>query len=107
MKLTQNYIIGYLLWLLSSALAVLDLIAARATVMRIATVIGLGRWVLGAIDRFGILILGVVGCAFVLFCEYYYREGVAKRRLWYRFGRVSAVEIGVLILAYIVSLIIP
>lgn len=58
---------------------------------------GVTHWTLGAIDRFGILILGIVGLAFVIFCEYYYRKGVDRNALWRRFGLVTGMELGLLI----------
>ncbi len=101
-----RYVLGYLLWGISTALAVLGVLVSRGMLMRLFSITGAGRWVLGAIDRFGVFILGLIGFAFVLYCEYYYREGVRRRVLGRRFARVTAIEVAVLVVAYLVSLII-
>jgi hypothetical protein len=63
------------------------------------------RWTHAALDRFGILILAVVGLAFVFVCEHYYREGVEQDEFWRRFLIVTGAEFLLLVLVTGVSLI--
>ncbi len=107
MREAERYVIGYLLWVISVALAIIDMLVGRGLVMRIATRTDANRWILGAVDRFGILILGLIAFAFVLFCEYYYREGVRRHQLWRRFVQITALELTVLLVAYVAPILLP
>ena len=107
MSRTRDYVLGYVLWIVSAALGVLDMFVSRGLLMRVFALTSANRWVLGAIDRFGILILGLIGLAFVIFCEHYYREGVEENVLWRRFGQITAAELFLLILAGLVPFLIP
>jgi hypothetical protein len=107
MSRTWSYVLGYVLWVVSAALVVLDMLVSRGLFMRILTLTNANRWVLGAIDRFGFLFLGLIGLAFVIFFEHYYREGIERNVLWRRFGLITAAELSLLFLAGLVSFLIP
>lgn len=107
MSRTWSYVLCYVLWIVSAALGVLDMFVSRGLVMRIFALTRTNRWVLGAIDRFGFLFLGLIGLAFVIFCEHYYREGVERNVLWRRFGLITAAELFLLVLAGLVPFLIP
>ena len=102
MSRTWSYVLGYVLWIVSAALGVLDMFVCWGLFMRVFTLTSANRRVLAAADRFAILFLGLIGLAFVIFCEHYYREGVEKNVLWRRFGLVTAAELFLLVLAGLV-----
>jgi hypothetical protein len=97
MSQTLAYILSHILWLVSSALAVFEIVIATRILSRVYGLTSPNRWIHGALDRFGILILSVVGMGFVFFCEHYYREGVKKGEFWKRFGLVTGAEVVVLL----------
>jgi len=99
--------LSFLLWLISLALVILDVFVARGLLMRIAGLTRWNMWVLGAIDRFGFFIIGIVGFCFALFFEYYYRRGAKKGLLWKRFGIVTIAQLALLVVAYLASLLSP
>jgi hypothetical protein len=95
-KLPQNHLVGYLLWFISMALMGLCLIAGRSSFMAVATAAGSNRWILSFLDRFGILVLGLLSLILVIYFEHYYRTGADQRRLWQRFARVTLLQIAFL-----------
>jgi hypothetical protein len=103
-----RYPLGYLLWLVSTVIGLIDVIAMRSLLLRVLTALarrsgglraaeGFNHWSVEAIDQFGILILGAFGLVFVIFCERFYMKGVEENKLWKRFGIVTAVEVGILL----------
>ena len=58
-----------------------------------------------AIDRFSILVLGVLSVLLVVTVEHYYRTGVELGQLMRRFVLVTAIEFGVLFVALAIQAI--
>ena len=102
-----TYALCYLMWVVSAALGLFDLVISRGLLMSLITLVSANRWVLSSIDRFGLILLGIAWLAFVIALEGYYRSGVDKGDLARRVGRVIAAELSVLALAYIVPFLIP
>ena len=107
-----RYPLGYLLWLVSTLLGLLGVIALRQFLLRALTWLsersgglhaaeGFNHWAVEAIDQFGILILGAFGLVFVIFCERFYMKGVEEEKLWKRFGIITAAEVAVLLLGLV------
>lgn len=94
---TLRHVVGHMLWLVSAALGIFEMVVTHRVLSGVFGLISGNRWVHSALDRFGILILGLVGLGFVLFCEHYYREGVERDVLWRRFGLVTGAEVVLLI----------
>lgn len=109
MSQTLQYVISHVLWLVSSGLAIFTMILTHRALSKVYALLSGGgwqfRWIHSALDRFGILILGVVALAFVFVCEHYYREGVEKGEFWKRFLIVTGGELILLILVTGVSLL--
>jgi hypothetical protein len=76
----------YALWLVASAGSLYALLLARGAINAFFRMITLNRWVVGAIDRFGLFFLGIIGLIVVLYMEHYLLEGKNKGLLLRRFG---------------------
>ncbi|MCB0064345.1 MAG: hypothetical protein KDE19_19610 [Caldilineaceae bacterium] len=97
-RLLTNYVVSFLLWLISTALLILDVLYGRLLLMGLFQLGEINYWVLSFIDRTGVLILGLIALCFSLFFEYYYRKGVDNQQLWPRFLRATLFQL-VIILA--------
>ncbi len=79
-----SYALAYLCWLLAAALSMLALFMVR-TALNIAWPVMVGteatnRWALRAIDRFGLVFMGLVWLVYVIFVEQYYRSSITEAR---------------------------
>lgn len=83
-------LVVYLMWFGLAALAVLVMMQAREAITSLFRLFTLNRWIIGAIDRFGIFILGLVVLIVILVEENYLREGAAEGKLLRRFGTLLA-----------------
>jgi len=114
----SEYIVAWGLWAFTSALGVLigfwavrDAINAIAAAMTMGALQGTSAQqfqaplVRGAIDRFSVLVLGVLSVLLVVAVEHYYRTGVEQRQLLKRLVLVTAIESGVLFVALAIQAI--
>lgn len=112
----SQYIMAWVLWIVSSLLGVLVLFwAVRNAVNALAEALTMGAltgtsaeqfqrpYTLNAVDRFGVLAVGLVSVLVVVFVEHYYRTGSEQRQLLRRFVLVTAIEVGVLFVALAVQ----
>lgn len=98
-----NYVACYVFWFAYGALSVWTILQYRDAILGLLPVIG--PWVMGAVDKFGILLLGLLALIWVLYLEHYLRTGVENGRFWRRViiagigqGIVLAVALGLQIL---------
>lgn len=98
----------YLLWLISAALGVADLLVARTLLRAVAFALGADRWSLPSIEKFGFLALGLLWLVMVYVVEALYQKdaAVGMGRLMRRFAWVTGIEVAFLALANIVLWII-
>lgn len=89
----------YVLWMVIILLALWVLIVARGAVNIIYIVLTWNRWVLRAVDRWSLLLFGIVWLIAIIAIEDYLRQGVEKGQLYQRFTKVAgaAVLLGALL----------
>jgi len=75
MRRTLIYVLCYVLWIVSAALGIFDMLILRGLLVNISALVGANRWVLSAIDKFGLFLLGLAWLVFALVSESYYSEG--------------------------------
>ncbi len=101
----SRYVIAYLLWAVSVALAIVTLLAWRSSAMIVLGVTPWDRYVEHALNQFGFLFLAIFGLAVIVFIEHFYRRGVEQNRLFLRFFLVSFWEMLWLALVQLTALI--
>lgn len=86
---------SYLLWLVTAGLGIVTLLIARTLILETADALGINPWAHGAIDKFGLLILGVVWIILVYAIEAHYRNSaaVSLRKLLRSFLLVTGTQI--------------
>jgi hypothetical protein len=108
----SQYVLAWVLWIVSSLLGVAILFwAVRDAMNAIAEALTMGAltgtsseqfqrpYTLNAVDRFGVLAVGLLSVLVVVFVEHYFRTGSEQRQLLRRFVLVTAIEFGVLFIA--------
>ncbi len=100
----SRYVIAYLLWTVSVALAIVTLLAMRSSAMIALGVTPWDRYVEHALNQFGFLFLAIFGLTVIVFTEHYYRTGVEQGRLYLRFFWITYIELAVLLFAHLVRL---
>lgn len=83
-RLTAGDVFGYLLaytcWLLVAAVGLVALLQTRTTFNVLWPVLGGSKWTLRAIDRFGLLLLGLAWLVYVIFIEQHFRTAITVTR---------------------------
>ena len=93
----------YALWLVVSAGSLLVVLVARSATTAFFRLVTLNRWVVGAIDKFNLLLLGIIGLIVILFMERYLLEGKNKGQLLRRFGICAGIEVLLYAFFYLVE----
>lgn len=75
-----GYALAYLCWLCTAAVGMLTVFQTRNMINVFWPVLGGNQWVLRAIDRFGLLFLGLVWLVFVIFVEQHFRSAITYVR---------------------------
>ncbi len=106
-----QFILGaasYILWLVTAALGIVDLLLTRGLILEIARALDVNPWAHGAIDKFGLLILGIGWLILTYTAEAYYRRsaGVSLRKLLRSFGLVTVIQAACGGLAVLTTLLI-
>jgi len=98
---------AYGLWLVSTALMVLDVLVLRRFLLRMSVALAqrsgglhhngpLDHWTVAAVDQFGVLLLGAAGLVLIFVLEgWYTRAGPGLLR---RFAKVTGVQVALLAL---------
>jgi len=64
----------------------------RVVIFDLALFIRINPWALRAIDKFGLLILGMLSVIWIVFLENYLRTGIYKNSLWARSAKAFLLE---------------
>ncbi len=104
-RFAGGHLVAFFLWIVTVGLALLDVLYGRAVIMAVAELMSLNDWGLSFIDRASVLVLGLAGLSLAIFCDYYYRRGVAQGNLWPRFTRIAAVQVAVILAGLAVGLL--
>jgi hypothetical protein len=108
----------YLLWVVSSAISVVDWLTLRSALSATAAVIAESvpmeaqserqwylRWTVSAVDKFALAVLGIAAMVSIISLDYIYRDAIGKGVIQRRFGTVTAVQASLLILSAIAILL--
>jgi hypothetical protein len=98
-RLAGAYVACYVLWLVTAAVGLLDVVAIRQLVEWTYAALHLDKWGLAAASHGATIVLGVAWLGVTMYAEHAYREGVARRALWGRFARLTLAEAVPLVLA--------
>lgn len=82
-----TYTACYLLLILYGAITMWLLFSLRDSLISISMALRANPWVLRAIDRFGIFLLGLCWLMAFIVVENYFRAGVQKGIFWLRVGK--------------------
>jgi hypothetical protein len=74
------YVLAYLCWLIAAAVGMLTLLVIRNTLNFVWPMLGGSRWVLRPIDRFGLVIMGLIWLIYVIFVEQDFRTAITLAR---------------------------
>jgi hypothetical protein len=92
------YIACYLLWFGFSACTIWTILQFRNAMLRLLPVVG--PWNMGAVDKFGLLLIALIALVWIFFVEAYLRGGVEANTFWPRVLRVTLIQLLVLGVAY-------
>lgn len=105
MRQVPKYALAYLLWAVSIALGLYVINTVRQTIIGLLDLSRQGAAEVdqfsrlmqrNAVDRFGVVIMGLVLLMLIITAEHLYRTGVARGTLARSFFLITAIELGVL-----------
>ena len=108
MKETGNvalqFILFYLIWFGSCALAILNIVTALPALRFIAIALGADQWTLPAVHRFALLGLAVAAVIFFFWSEAGYRRAskLGLGRLLRAFAYVTGGQLALVVIAYLI-----
>jgi len=92
------WVVCYTLWLLFFASGLWLVVQMRLVLLGLGRLTPANYWILSAVDRYAILLLGLVWLILAFVLEAYLRGGVVKGIFWSRVGRVTVGIVGFLAL---------
>jgi hypothetical protein len=75
-----GYLLAYWFWILGAAISMLAVFMIRQMVNVMWPALGGNRWVMRAIDRFGLVFLGLVWLVYAIFTEQFFRTAITQVR---------------------------
>lgn len=91
-----NTFLIYTIWFALSVGVIALLFLIREAVLDLLLhVRGINPWAIGAIDKFGTVILGLVSLGFILAIEPYLRGGIKHNNFWKRVLRILLIGGGI------------
>lgn len=94
-------IVAYLLWFVTVALCVLDLLRLRSIMLAAYVALRLGKWTFGVVDKAGTVVIGFACLIFVLVAENWYRKlaEAGWKPLFTRFAIVTVGQVAIILIA--------
>ena len=93
-------VLQYSLWLLTVALAILDMLVARHLLLAAYVALRLGKWTFGLLDKAGTVIIGLLCLILVFLAEDWYRRsaniGLGVLVKWFAVVTAGQVAFGLL-----------
>jgi hypothetical protein len=104
----RDRILAIVLWMMSAALALWVILQLRALLLNDLPihVFQVNPWALGAIDKFGTVVLGLAWLIFVMASEPYFHLLFEQKRLVKGLVHLFLAEIGLLAVVYLARLLI-
>ena len=90
-------------WLTTGALTLWLILQLRSNLIDLDHFLGWGPWVLIAVDKFGLVVLGLGWLIGVFVIEHYLRTAPSLQRLLHRFLRVLLLTIACLAFSYLLQ----
>ena len=100
----DKYFLVYLVWALATAAWVWPLLTAPQSMAGMLDMLGVHRFTISAIQRFGFVLLGLAWLVATLWTEHYLRTSVSRQRVVRSVVRVAIVTIVVLAVSVLVQL---
>jgi hypothetical protein len=75
-----GYLLAYVCWLLVASLALLTALIMRNTLNIVWPIMGGSNWILRAVDRFGLVGLGLIWLVYVILAEHNFRSAITDVR---------------------------
>lgn len=111
LRVAACWTLVYLAWAFTSALALLDVLALRRTVLSLFVAFQLEKWAFAAVDKWLFLIMGLAWLVSILFVLYYYNRvypgSTQLRPLLKPFLTSTAIELAIVGVSFIVRLLVP
>ena len=76
-----GYLIAYMCWICTAAAGMLAILQARNALNVLWPAAGGSHWVLRPVDRFGLILMGLLWLVYVIFCEQHYRSAITVVRV--------------------------
>lgn len=97
------YIACYAIWIVQSALGLWLTLQLRVNLIDLVMFLELGPWILGAVDKFGTVALGLIWLVAVVALEIYLRGGVERGLLRPRATRITVIIVALLGSSYLLQ----
>jgi hypothetical protein len=76
------YLAYFAAWLLLSALSIVLIFTCRDAVFVSAVWLQFNPWLVRALERFAIVLFGLIAFIYIMWLEYYLRQGRQRHQLW-------------------------
>jgi hypothetical protein len=80
-------------------------VGAREALLTLMRAVSTNRYAVGAVDKFGFIVFGIVWLALVYVSAHFHGKAVPRRRVWRTFLRATGMQAAFLVLALAVYLI--
>lgn len=99
------YVACYAIWFALCAATFWLIVQLRANLLDLAYLTGNAREMVGLIDRFGIILLGILFIVIILVMEHKLRTGIEKGLLWRRALTYAGVLLVVIVISHVLQFI--